>query len=159
MQTYITALDLCLQGVISPSTLEIDVKKLNNAEAQREKEKTTLYTRKSYVELVEKVLPQLVKAALNADMEIRKQTILADDIKVSVKFGEYANPSFESQIETVGKARQNGVMSIETSVDELYGDSKDDDWKAEEVKRIKEEQGITTVNETSEIDDIDIEAE
>ena len=41
MASYITALDLCLQGVISPSTLGIDVKKLDNAEAQREKEKTT----------------------------------------------------------------------------------------------------------------------
>lgn len=33
-------------------------------------------------------------------------------------------------------------MSVETSVDELYGDSKSEDWKAEEVQRIKEEQGI-----------------
>lgn len=154
LQTYITALDLCLQGVISPSTLGIDVKKLDNAEAQREKEKTTLYTRKSYVELVEKVLPQLVMAAINADAEIHHQKIIADDITVTVKFGEYANPSFESQVETVGKARQNGVMSIETSVDELYGDSKDDEWKKEEVKRIKEEQGIAVTDETSETNDI-----
>lgn len=154
LQTYITALDLCLQGVMSPATLGIDVKKLDNAEAQREKEKTTLYTRKSYVELVQKVLPQLVKAVLNADAEINNQSILADDIEVSVKFGEYANPSFESQVETVGKARQNGVMSIETSVDELYGDSKDEDWKEKEVNRIKEEQGIAVAEETSEADDI-----
>lgn len=33
-------------------------------------------------------------------------------------------------------------MSVKTSVDELYGDSKSEDWKAEEVQRIKEEQGI-----------------
>lgn len=39
LQTYVTALDLCLQGLISPSTLGIDNKKLDNAEAQREKEK------------------------------------------------------------------------------------------------------------------------
>ena len=71
-----------------------------------------------------------------------------------LKFGEYANPSFESQVETIGKARQNGTMSIETSVDELYGDSKSDDWKKEEVKRIKEELGVATVEETSEKDDI-----
>ena len=49
LSTYITALDLCLQGIISPSTLGIDVKKLDNAEAQREKEKTTLYTRNKIV--------------------------------------------------------------------------------------------------------------
>lgn len=39
LSSYCTALDLCLQGIISPSTLGIDVKKLDNAEAQREKEK------------------------------------------------------------------------------------------------------------------------
>ena len=31
LATYITALDLCLQGIMSPSTLGIDVKKLDNA--------------------------------------------------------------------------------------------------------------------------------
>lgn len=153
LNTYITALDLCLQGVISPSTLGIDTKKLDNAEAQREKEKTTLYTRQNFVELLENTLPELVLAVLNADREIRKQSILSD-IDVSVKFGEYANPSFESQVETVGKARTNGVMSIETSVDELYGDSKSEEWKAEEVQRIKEEQGISGTDESSELDDI-----
>ncbi len=156
LNSYITALDLCLQGIISPSTLGIDVKKLDNAEAQREKEKTTLYTRQNFVELLSNVLPKLVLAVLNADREIHKESILSN-VEVAVKFGEYANPSFESQIETIGKARQNGIMSVETSVDELYGDSKKDDWKAEEVKRIKEEQGITTVKERSEVDDIDIE--
>ena len=41
-------------------------------------------------------------------------------------------------------------MSIEASVDELYGDSKDDEWKKEEVKRLKNEQGI--------VDDVEIPA-
>ena len=31
LASYCTALDLCLQGIISPSTLGIDVKKLDNA--------------------------------------------------------------------------------------------------------------------------------
>jgi hypothetical protein len=154
LSSYVTALDLCLQGIISPSTLGIDTKKLDNAEAQREKEKTTLYTRNNYVELVENVMPQLVMAVLNADEEIKGGTAVKENLEIKVKFGEYANPSFESQVETVGKARQNGTMSIETGVDELYGDSKSDEWKAEEVKRIKEEQGIVTEPETSEFDDI-----
>lgn len=75
---------------------------------------------------------------------------------MSVNFGEYANPSFESQVETVSKARQGGLMSVETSVDELYGDSKSEDWKAEEVQRIKEEQGIAGEEETSPFDDVDL---
>jgi hypothetical protein len=77
-------------------------------------------------------------------------------LEVSVNFGEYANPSFESQVETVSKARQGGLMSVETSVDELYGDSKSEDWKAEEVQRIKEEQGIAGEEEKSELNDVDL---
>ena len=38
-------------------------------------------------------------------------------------------------------------MSIEASVDELYGDSKDDEWKKSEVERLKQEQGITEMEE------------
>ena len=154
LSSYITALDLCLQGVISPSTLGIDVKKLDNAEAQREKEKTTLYTRQSYIELLESVIPQLVKTALNVNAIINRQPLVPNDLEVTLKFGEYANPSFESQVETVGKARQSNVMSIEAGIDELYGDSKDENWKAEEAKRIKEEMGIAVAEETSEADDI-----
>lgn len=153
LSSYITALDLCLQGVISPSTLGIDTKKLDNAEAQREKEKTTLYTRQNLVELTENAMQSLVEVVLNADSELNGKGIVAG-IEVSVNFGEYANPSFESQVETVSKARQGGLMSVETSVEELYGDSKSDDWKAEEVQRIKEEQGIASEEETSSFDDL-----
>ena len=38
-------------------------------------------------------------------------------------------------------------MSTKTQVDELYGDDKDEKWKAEEVRRIKEERGILEVDE------------
>lgn len=145
LSTYITALDQCLQGVISPSTLGIDVKKLDNAEAQREKEKTTLYTRNKVVVALQKTLPVLVNTMLKAYDILTNQSI--GDINVDVSFGEYANPSFESQVETVSKAKSGGIMSIEAAVDELYGASKEDEWKAEEVARIKEEQGIATIEE------------
>ena len=60
-----------------------------------------------------------------------------EEVKVNIPFGEYANPSFESQVETVTKGKQGGVMSIEAAVEELYGDSRDEEWKAEEVRRLK----------------------
>lgn len=155
LSTYITALDLCLQGVISPSTLGIDVKKLDNAEAQREKEKATLYTRGNIIEMLSEVIPSLVASAVAAKQLWNKAPV--DMPKVNVKFGEYANPSFESQVETISKAKSGGIMSIEASVDELYGDSRDDDWKAKEIERLKEEQGITTLKEPSASDDVDID--
>ena len=61
--------------------------------------------------------------------------------------GEYANPSFESVVETIGKARTSGTMSIEAGVDEMYGDTKDDDWKSTEVQRIKAQTGVETMSE------------
>ena len=52
-----------------------------------------------------------------------------------------------SQIETISKARQGQIMSVDAAVDELYGDDKDDTWKQEEIKRLKEELGIGEVEE------------
>lgn len=144
--TYCTALDLCLQGIISPSTLGIDVKKLDNAEAQREKEKTTLYTRNAIIEALQSTLPQLVNASVNAYNILNHLSV--EDVKVDIPFGEYANPSFESQVETLAKARPGSpVMSVEAQVEELYGDSKDEEWKKAEITRLKAEQGIAEVEE------------
>ena len=146
LATYCTALDLCLQGIISPSTLGIDVKKLDNAEAQREKEKTTLYTRNAIVEALQETLPEVVSAALNAYNILNSQAV--KEVKVDIPFGEYANPSFESQIETMAKARPGvALMSVEAQVEELYGDTRDDAWKQTEITRLKAEQGVTTVEE------------
>lgn len=145
LNTYITALDLCLQGIISPSTLGIDNKKLDNAEAQREKEKTTLYTRNKIVQAMQKALPKLIDTVFKVYSIMYENP--TEDIKVTVPFGEYANPSFESQVETVGKGRTQGIMSVEACVDELYGDTKTEEWKAAEVERIKSEQGVESMNE------------
>lgn len=145
LSTYVTALDLCLQGLISPSTLGIDVKKLDNAEAQREKEKATLYTRNKIVEALQNTLPKVINTVMKSWDTWNEKTV--QDLDVEVPFGEYANPSFESQVETVGKGKTQGIMSIEACVDELYGDSKDEEWKKEEVKRLKAEQGIVEMDE------------
>lgn len=143
--SYCTALDLCLQGIISPSTLGIDVKKLDNADAQREKEKATLYTRNAIVEMLQEELPELISICINAYNILNRNEV--QEVKVDIPFGEYANPSFESQIETIGKGKTQGIMSIEACVDELYGDSKNQEWKREEVARLKAEQGVATVSE------------
>lgn len=147
MNTYITALDMCLDGIISPATLGIDSKKVTdpNATAQREKEKITLYTRGKIVDAIDKSVPNLVNKTLKAVAVMNKGKI--EDVEVGTDFGEYANPSFEAQVETVTKGKSGGVMSIEASVEELYGDSKTDEWKAEEVARLKAEQGIVDIEE------------
>lgn len=145
LASYCTALDLCLQGLISPSTLGIDVKKLDNSEAQREKEKATLYTRDTIINALQVDIPLLVETVLKAYNEFYRKPV--KPVEVTVEFGDYANPSFESQIEAISKARQGQIMSVDAAVDELYGDDKDDTWKQEEIKRLKEELGIGEVEE------------
>ncbi len=156
LQSYITFLDLCLQGIISPSTLGIDNKKLDNAEAQREKEKTTLYTRGLIIDTLTEFIPKVINTVLKSRAQMEKKP-LPEDVEVSLKFGEYSNPSFEAQVETIGKGRQQGIMSIEASVEELYGDSKEEKWKEEEIARLKAEQGIVDIEEPAVNFDLEME--
>ena len=142
LAAYMTALDLCLQGLISPSTLGIDVKKLDNAEAQREKEKATLYTRNRIVQALQKTLPELFRAALWLYAAVT-ETAFPDGLEITAEFGEYANPSFEAQVETLGKAKSSRILSNEALVDELWGDTKTEQWKSEECARLNALDGMT----------------
>lgn len=155
IESYSNAIDMCLQGIISPSTLGIDLKKTDNAEAQREKEKTTLYTRGKIVDVLGDVIPALIKVVMQTNDVLNNRA--ADDYEVTVTFGEYASPSFDNVIETVGKAKNFGIMSIEQCVEEMYGDTWTDEEKAEEVQRIKEQNGILEAEEPKVIDDSEIE--
>ena len=66
---------------------------------------------------------------------------------MDVSFGEYANPSFEAVVETL--SNPNTPMSIEAKVEELWGDAKERSWKEEEVRRIRQEQGLEDLEEPS----------
>lgn len=148
LETYMTYLDLCLQGLISPSTLGIDTKKIQDANAQyeRQMEKTTLYTRQGIIEALNVFIPEAINMTLKA-VDIMRGSSPREDVDVDVLFGEYSTPSFDAQIETITKATTGGIMSLETAIDELYGDSKDDDWKLEELARLKNEQGFQEMEE------------
>ena len=147
VNSYACFLDMVLQGIMSPSTLGIDLKKTENAESQREKEKVTLYIRGKIVDTLNEVWPQLFKAILQCyDLMCGKAP---QEYELKVKFGEYASPDFGTTVETVGKAKQYGVMSLETSVQQLYGDTWTEEEKQEEIARLKMEQGIQEMEEPS----------
>lgn len=154
VESYSNAIDMCLQGIISPSTLGIDLKKTDNAEAQREKEKTTLYTRGKLVDILTEVIPELVNIILKTDDILNKKNTI--EYEVSIGFGEYASPSFDAVVETVGKAKTYGVMSIEQCIEEMYGDTWTDEDKEEEIKRIKEQNGYLVAEEPKTVDDSDM---
>lgn len=145
VNSYASFMDLVLQGIISPATLGIDLKKTDNAEAQREKEKVTLHVRGKIVDALNDALPLLVERIMKTNDLIHSPA--AKDYEVSVKFGEYASPDFGSTVETVVKAKQGGVMSIEQSVEELYGDTWTREDKDAEIARLKAEQGIIDMDE------------
>lgn len=145
VESYANALDMCLQGIISPATLGIDLKKTDNAEAQREKEKTTLYTRGKIIDTLNEVVPRLVDVVMkvNDTMHSRRP----QDYEASITFGEYASPDFDTVVETVGKAKAHGIMSVEQAVQELYGDRWTTEEKQIEIERLKKEQGYTDMDE------------
>ncbi len=154
VESYSNAIDMCLQGIISPSTLGIDLKKTDNAEAQREKEKTTLYTRGKIVDILTEVIPELVNIILKTNDVLNEK--VTGEYEVSIVFGEYASPSFDSVVETVGKAKTYGVMSIEQCIEEMYGDTWTDEEKEEEIQRIKEQNGYLVAEEPKTVDDSDM---
>lgn len=136
VESYASTLDMCLQGIISPATLGIDLKKTDNAEAQREKEKTTLYTRGKIIDVLNEVIPLLVDTTLKVYDNMKKQS--PGEYEATVNFGEYASPDFGSVAEVVGQAKAMGIMSLEQAIEELYGDTWTEEEKALEVKRIRE---------------------
>ena len=145
VNSYANFLDMVLQGIMSPSTLGIDLKKTDNAESQREKEKVTLHVRNKIVDALNDTLPKLFQVILQCyDLMCGKAP---GEYDPSVKFGEYASPDFDSTVDTIGKAKQFGVMSLETSVEQLYGDTWTQDEKDAEVERLKAEQGIAQLEE------------
>ncbi|WP_243176134.1 capsid protein [Clostridium cadaveris] len=154
IESYAKALDLCLQGIISPATLGIDLKKTDNAEAQREKEKTTLYTRGKMVDTLTEVIPCLIDLILKVNDELSNKT--PGKYEATIEFGEYASPSFDNVVDIVGKAKSFGIMSIEQCIDEMYGDTWTDEDKAKEVQRIKEQNGMIETEEPKVVDEEDL---
>ena len=136
-ESYAAYLDLVLQGVMSPATLGIDLKKTDNAEAQREKEHITMHVRGKIVDALSRTLPQLAAALLMTEDLLAGRP--AGEYRISARFGEYASPDFGSTVETVARARDAGIMSVEQAVEELYGDAWTPEEKAAEALRIRGE--------------------
>ena len=120
---------------MSPATLGIDVKKLDNAESQREKERPPC-PRAIRLRALQSVLPKLVECALKTCDIMRGRQ--PRSCHPSVRFSSYANPSFEAMVDTLSKAASSGILSEERMVEYLYSESLSPAQKAEEVQRLKQ---------------------
>ena len=149
--SYMMGVDEAIKKYMSRYTLGYDTSRTENADAQREKEKTTLYTRRNVINIVSRAIEQLVRTSIAAQ-QTAQNTFNPDvlDLGVSVDFDEYAAPDMDSVVTTVAKAVN--LMSIEARVEELWGNSKTEEWKQEEIKRLKIEQGLVSGIETQVMD-------
>lgn len=152
LTTYTTALDMCLQGILSPATLGIDIGKMSSGEAQREKKDVTGNTRNAITAAMERMVPKLVETVLQMDDIMHNDE--PGSYPASITFGEYGAPDFDSRVQALAPARTAGLMSDVAVVDELWGSSKDDAWKKEEVKRLREERGIAEAPEPAVADEV-----
>lgn len=147
LNSYRAAVDMCLQGVLSPATLGINIAADSSGESQRERKDATGYTRNAITTALEAALPRLAAALLQIYDWLSGRPI--GEYHPTVSFGEYAAPDFAARVKAVREADAAGAMSIEAKVEELYGGSKKQSWIDAEIARIKAEQGIVTAGEPS----------
>lgn len=143
---YYSLLNVALTGILSPATMGIDLAKRDNADAQREKEKITLMTRDNIMNAETMELKQLFNIALMMKEFIDTGTISIKDYDISVKYCEFANPSFEVLSRILLPMWTSGAMSTEMYIDKLYGDSLSDEEKAKEIAKLEENRNADNLS-------------
>lgn len=120
------AIDILLQivnGIMSPATLGIDISKKDNAEAQREKEKVTIFTRNGIIDSETKILKSLCSQLLCANELKQSGVMTVNKYNISVKYSEFADDSFENKLEKLGAALDSQCISEDMYMEKLYGDT------------------------------------
>lgn len=137
-----------LVGRLSPSSFGMDISKKDNAEAQREKEKQTIFTRNNYINRETVFIKGIAEDALILQDYMETGLIADKHYDISVKFDEFANPSFENELQVLGPAWSQGQISTEDYVRLLWAGKKTE----EEMQ-----QTIAWLDENKQKDDIDLE--
>ena len=131
-----------IQGIMSPCTFGINVSANESGAAEREKEKTTIYTRNTVCNEEMRSVKQICKDLLYAYEFMRNKEVDLSkyaDVEISVKYDSFADESLEKKLQSIAGAYQAGIMSPETTVEILYGDRSDEE-KAHELEYIQGKQ-------------------
>lgn len=112
-----------LDGIMSPASLGIDVAKKDNADAQREKEKITVFTRNGIIDEEQRIYSKLCNEIINAYYIMYKKEITNEDHNPTIKYGAFADESYENKLGILSQALANGAMSPKMYMDKLYGDT------------------------------------
>lgn len=135
------AIDILLRiihGIISPATLGIDLAKKDNAQAQREKEKVTIFTRNGIIDSETEILTQVCNQLLCAYEFMSTGEITCKDYDISIKFSEFADDSFENKLQKLSEAYSGNNISDEMYLNKLYGDTLSPAEYERELKWLKE---------------------
>lgn len=110
-----------INGLISPATLGMDIAKKDNADAQREKEKITVFTRNDVTLAEQKILKKLFTELLCAKELMDTNNITVTNYNISVTFPDFADDSFENKIKILGEQLDKGTISYKMYLNKLYG--------------------------------------
>lgn len=137
IERYHSLIDVALTGILAPASMGFDVSKKDNAEAQREKEKVTIFTRDNIIDAETLQLKELFSLGLMVQEYMETEQISIKDYDISVKYSEFANPSFESLSQILLPMFNSGAISTEKYVEKLYGDSLSDEEKKDEIAKLE----------------------
>ena len=129
-----------VSGILSPATLGIDLSKRDVAEAQREKEKVTIFTRNTIITEEAEILEKLGVELMCANELMHKGEVTFKDYEVNVEFNELTDASMESRMEVALTAYNGDVMTPEMTVDYMYQETISPEKKAALVAYMKEQK-------------------
>lgn len=133
-------LDYILSGILSPATFGLNVARDDSALAQREKEKVSIMTRNNIIDRQQDIIRETIEQLLILKEYMEKGSVTITDYDVTVKFDEYATPSFESVSQNLINLLTSGGITPEMYVDKLYGDSLSEEDRQREIDYITEKQ-------------------
>lgn len=129
--------DVC-SGIISPNSLSISNKKVvdPNTSYSKELEKCT----QSTIATIQENLIDSLQKLISLLICVKSGRLIDLQDKVEINMSQYAAPSFENKLAIAGEGYKNGLMSLEESIEFIYGDDRTEEWKQKEIERI---QGTT----------------
>ena len=132
-----------ISGIMSPATLGIDIAKKDNATAEREKEKVTIFTRNNLVDEEEDIFWNVANDLLISYefMHLKAgESLSCKEYDISVQYPEFANDSFESRLETVLTGWQGGLISDQMALHFLHGNGLSKKALAKELEFIQKQR-------------------
>lgn len=135
-----------LSGILSPATMGIEIARNANATAQREREKVSIAMRNSIIKVETNLIKYLLKQVFDIYyiFGLIKSEIKERDI--TVKFDEFATPTFDEELNVLGNAFSADNMSPEMYVKLLYKDKLSDEEREKEIAYLTMRKNIDMID-------------